>query len=76
MPTDMTHQTTLCTQGHRACPCSKACAAPEHCAAWAPAASTSGYRPITSTRATVIHLAVIAAAVLALVFIVKTAAGA
>ena len=71
----MTHQTTYCTRGHRVCLCPQACDTPEHCAAWAPGASTSS-SPITSTRATATHLAVTAAAVLALVLIVKTAAGA
>ena len=72
----MTHQTTYCTRGHRVCLCPQACDTPERCATWAPGASTSSSAPITSTRATVIHLAVTAAAVLALFFIVKTAAGA
>lgn len=67
---------THCTRTHRVCPCPQACDAPEHCAAWAPAASTSSCRPITSARGAAIHLAVTAAAVLALVLIVKTAAGA
>ena len=71
----MTHHTTFCTRTHRVCPCPQACELPERCATWAPGASTSS-SPITSARGAVIHLAVTAAAVLAFIFIVKTAAGA
>lgn len=70
--------TQLCTHGRRACPCPQACEVPEHCAAWSRAASTAGTRPSTADTliAAALHLAVVATAVMALVYIVKTAAGA
>lgn len=68
----------LCTQGRRACPCPQACELPEHCTAWSRAASTTSSRPSTADTviAAALHLAVVATAVMALVYIVKTAAGA
>lgn len=67
----------ICPHAHRACPCPKACTAPDRCVAWglgaAPARQLS---PRTTLAATLLHLAVAFTAAGALVLIVKTAAGA
>lgn len=69
----------VCPQGHRCSPCTQACQAPERCAAWgkgaAPAPHAAAGTPTTTLAASALHLAVAAAAVGALVFIVRTAAG-
>lgn len=70
----------LCPYARRAGPCPAACTAPDRCLMWglgaAPTATHRRRLNTTTLAASVLHLCVAAAAVAALIFIVKTAAGA
>ena len=69
----MTHPTTYCTRGHRACPCTSTCESPAHCKAWQPGASDADTKPPTQRWGAAALVAIFAACTAAA--LVMTCAG-